>query len=85
MSNGARSVFYFPFQLKFWCSNRRRNSGNEQDKAVEAASVSKRYGKVEALKPFTLTMKSSQVTALLGHNGAGKELRRCFFVYFAVS
>ena len=84
MANGARLKFYFPFQLKFWCGNRRRNDGNEQDAAVEAACVSKRYGKVEALKPFTLTMKSSQVTALLGHNGAGKELWRCF-VYLTVS
>jgi len=83
MANGAKSKLYFPFQLKFWCGNRRRNDGNEQDAAVEASGVSKRYGKVEALKPFTLTMKSSQVTALLGHNGAGKELWRCF-VYLTV-
>ena len=84
MANGAKNKLYFPFQSKFWCGTRRRNDGNEQDAAVEAASVSKRYGKVEALKPFTLTMKSSQVTALLGHNGAGKELWRCF-VYLTVS
>ena len=82
MSNGARSKFYFPFQRKFWCSNRRWNGGNEDD-AVEASGVSKKYGKVEALKPFSLKMKSSQLTALLGHNGAGKEFWRCF-VYLAV-
>ena len=72
MANGAASKFYFPLQLRrFWCSGRLKQSDNEQD-VVEAMGVSKSYGRVDALKPLNLTMKINQVTALLGHNGAGK-------------
>ncbi len=67
MGNGAAMKFYFPFD--FSCK-RRRDDAEGQD-GVEAVNVSKSYGKVEALKPFSLTMKPSQVTAILGHNGAG--------------
>ena len=53
--------------------NRKSSDDNEEGQdGVEAINVSKRFGKVEALKPLSLTMKTSQVTALLGHNGAGK-------------
>ena len=71
MKNGAANKFYFPFQMSFWCAKHRHNESEEQD-GVEAVNVSKTYGKVEALKPFNLKMQPSQVTALLGHNGAGK-------------
>ncbi len=73
MGNGAAMKFYFPFD--FSCK-RRRNNADGQD-GVEAVNVSKSYGKVEALKPFRLTMKPSQVTALLGHNGAGSSHAFC--------
>lgn len=72
MENGAAMKFYFPFY--FSC---RQHKAEEQD-GIEAINVSKSYGKVEALKPLSLTMKPSQVTALLGHNGAGQSL--VFFV-----
>jgi ABC-type Na+ transport system ATPase subunit NatA len=68
MGNGAAMKFYFPFD--FSCKRRRDNP--EGQDGVEAVNVSKSYGKVEALKPFSLTMKPSQVTAILGHNGAGQ-------------
>lgn len=71
MANGAAMKFYFPFQWSYWFGNCRHSSGDVHD-GVEAIGVSKRYGKVEALQPFNLTMKPSEVTALLGHNGAGK-------------
>ena len=74
MGNGAAMKFYFPFD--FSCK-RRRNDAEGQD-GVDAINVSKSYGKVEALKPFNLTMKPSQVTAILGHNGAGQS--QCFSV-----
>jgi len=81
MGNGAASKWYFPVSKAFWCSfcrggNRKSIDDNGEQDGVEAINVSKRYGKVEALKPLSLTMKPSQVTALLGHNGAGKS-RRC--------
>mmetsp|Transcript_22129 Transcript_22129/g.48128 ORF Transcript_22129/g.48128 Transcript_22129/m.48128 type:complete len:1680 (-) Transcript_22129:165-5204(-) len=71
MANGAAMKFYFPFQWSYWFGNCGSSQGEGED-GVEAINVSKNYGKVEALKPFNLTMKTSQVTALLGHNGAGK-------------
>ena len=68
MGNGAAMKFYFPFDFR---CKRRRDNPEGQD-GVEAVNVSKSYGKVEALKPFSLMMKPSQVTAILGHNGAGQ-------------
>ena len=77
MGNGAASKWYFPVSEAFWCSfcrggNKSSENNEEEQEGVEAINVSKRYGKVEALKPLSLAMKPSQVTALLGHNGAGK-------------
>ena len=79
MGNGAALKFYFPFLPKYWCGGRGSDKGgNGQEGGVEAVGVSKSYGQMQALKPFSLTMKTGEVTALLGHNGAGK----CFFVWF---
>jgi ABC-2 type transport system ATP-binding protein len=39
---------------------------------IEARALSKRFGKVEALKGVELHVESGNVTALLGPNGAGK-------------
>mmetsp|Transcript_19842 Transcript_19842/g.41605 ORF Transcript_19842/g.41605 Transcript_19842/m.41605 type:complete len:119 (-) Transcript_19842:92-448(-) len=78
MGNGAALKVWFPFQPKYWCAcaaAKRNGSGSgesEEEDDVRAVDVSKSYGKVEALKPFSLTMKSGEVTAILGHNGAGK-------------
>ena len=40
--------------------------------ALELRSVSKSYGKVQALKDFDLSIEPGQIVALLGPNGAGK-------------
>lgn len=73
MGNGARMRFYFFLTPSFWCGGRRGGGGgDESEDGVVAKDVHKSYGKTEALKPFNLTMKPSQVTALLGHNGAGE-------------
>jgi ABC-type multidrug transport system ATPase subunit len=47
-------------------------SKNAPEVGVEAVNVSKSYGKVEALKPFSIKLNVGEVTSLLGHNGAGK-------------
>ncbi|MEZ5880895.1 MAG: ABC transporter ATP-binding protein [Nitratireductor sp.] len=39
---------------------------------LEIESVSKAFGKVQALEDISLTVAAGEVVALLGHNGAGK-------------
>lgn len=39
---------------------------------VEISHVSKRYGKIEAVRDVSLDLAAGQVAALVGHNGAGK-------------
>ena len=88
MGNGSRLKPWFPFLLRYWAGGCRK--GNRSDRCGEADEemadtdddnvgivshdVSKRYGKVEALKPFSITMKPGTVTSLLGHNGAVSSL-----------
>jgi ABC-type Na+ transport system ATPase subunit NatA len=79
MDNGAAMKFYNP--LNIHCYRHKRSTNNGED-GVVATNVSKSYGKVDALKPFSLTMKTSEVTALLGHNGAGRYPNTSFFVLF---
>ena len=71
--NGARMKPWFVFSPGYWCGGGKRGGkGEGQQNGVEAVNVSKAYGRGEALKPFSLTMKSGEVTAILGHNGAGE-------------
>mmetsp|Transcript_24881 Transcript_24881/g.56295 ORF Transcript_24881/g.56295 Transcript_24881/m.56295 type:complete len:1783 (-) Transcript_24881:57-5405(-) len=85
MGNGARLKPWFPFLLRYWaggCRKGRSDRYGESDEEIAdtdddnvgivSRNVRKRYGKVEALKPFSITMKPGTVTSLLGHNGAGK-------------
>ncbi|KAL9186661.1 hypothetical protein ACHAXT_005899 [Thalassiosira profunda] len=72
MGNGASLRCCFPFLPSYWCNRGSKSDDEEQDKGVEAVRVSKSYGTVQALKPFSLAMKPGEVTAILGHNGAGK-------------
>ena len=39
---------------------------------IEVKHVSKRYGKIEAVRDVTLDLAPGEATALVGHNGAGK-------------
>ena len=82
--NGAALKFYFFLQPGYW---RRSFGGDKEDSdveagisvdgeevsrvGVEALDVSKSYGKVAALKPFSIKLNVGEVTSLLGHNGAG--------------
>lgn len=83
MGNGARLKPWFPFLLRYWaggCRKGRSDRYGESDEEIAdtdddnvgivSRNVRKRYGKVEALKPFSITMKPGTVTSLLGHNGA---------------
>ena len=81
MGNGARLKPWFPFSPRFWIGCRKSNSGRydaeeganvaeDDNVGIVSKEVHKHYGKVEALKPFSITMKPGTVTSLLGHNGA---------------
>lgn len=52
-------------------AQQRRSSTSPDAGAVKVHAVSKFYGGVQALKPVTFEMARGEVTALLGHNGAG--------------
>jgi ABC-2 type transport system ATP-binding protein len=39
---------------------------------IEVRDFSKRFGRVEAVKPLNLTVRPGEVFGLLGPNGAGK-------------
>lgn len=60
----------------------RNGSASQRNAAVQIHGVSKSYGSVDALKPVSFEMALGEVTALLGHNGAGKFLSsiRLFFL-----
>jgi simple sugar transport system ATP-binding protein len=47
-------------------------SGTHAAPAIEARSISKRFGQVEALRDVSLSARAGAVTCLLGDNGAGK-------------
>lgn len=87
MGNGAAVKFYFPLLPDYWHGGSRSSKGDDNGDieagiigkelkdgqvGVEAVNVSKSYGKVEALKPFSMQLNVGEVTSLLGHNGAGK-------------
>jgi len=87
MGNGSPMKFYFPLLPSYWLGGRKKSSEGgdgagvdeekgvgavDRDVGVRAVDVSKTYGKLEALKPLNLSMRKGEVTALLGHNGAGK-------------
>src|ERR1043166_1159628 len=61
----ARSNIARPF-LKF---EMKRPSGKH---ILELEGVTKRYGQVEAVKPFTASVLRGEKIALMGRNGAGK-------------
>ena len=39
---------------------------------IETHDLSKRYGRVDAVKDLSLTVRAEQITGYLGRNGAGK-------------
>lgn len=39
---------------------------------IETSSLTKRYGKITALKNFSVTLEGNKIYGLLGRNGAGK-------------
>jgi ABC-type multidrug transport system fused ATPase/permease subunit len=50
----------------------------KEGRSVELYNLTKQFGPKSAVDRCTLSMYSGQVTALLGHNGAGKS-NHCFF------
>jgi hypothetical protein len=80
--------FYFMCMPSYWVGtnrSQRGNGGSDRDvevgtggettstgAAVRVNAVSKSYGSVHALQPVSFEMARGEVTALLGHNGAGK-------------
>ena len=51
------------------------DTGMERQKSIEIANLRKTFDKKLAVDGLTMTMFYGQITALLGHNGAGVSLR----------
>ncbi len=45
---------------------------SESSTAIELSDISKRFGKVEAIKNVSFTVKKGEILAVLGENGSGK-------------
>ncbi|WP_103502479.1 MULTISPECIES: ABC transporter ATP-binding protein [unclassified Streptomyces] len=46
--------------------------GQRTDAVLEVTGLTKRYGEVQALGGFELTVRPGEIVGLVGHNGAGK-------------
>ena len=70
--NGARRSFYFFLLPSYWYSPLHDRDDDKNPSCVEIKNMSKKFGSFQAVKDFTLKLRGGEVTALLGHNGAGK-------------
>lgn len=70
-ANGKGERFYFFLLPEYWLDNQKPET-SEGNACVVIEDVSKVYGNFEALKGVSFKMNAGEVTALLGHNGAGK-------------
>jgi ABC-type Na+ transport system ATPase subunit NatA len=70
--NGARRSFYFFLLPSYWYSPLHDRDDDQNSSCVEIKNMSKKFGSFQAVKDFTLKLRGGEVTALLGHNGAGK-------------
>ena len=69
--NASPQKFFFFLLPSYWLGHSRSNvtvDGN----GVKVQNVRKTFGDFEAIKGVTLNLIPGEVTALLGHNGAGK-------------
>jgi len=77
--------FYFVFQKSYWFGtpkgiNSQRSSDPvdaeagiaESEAAVKLHGLYKQYGTLEAVSNVSMELAKGEVTAILGHNGAGK-------------
>ncbi|KYB25231.1 ATP-binding cassette sub-family A member 3-like Protein [Tribolium castaneum] len=84
---GVPRPWYFPFTRTFWCKSLPEKTTEEfsqKDKehfeeftdsipvGIKLKKLSKRFGSNNAVKDLNLEMYEGHITALLGHNGAGK-------------
>lgn len=74
--NGAPRKFYFFLLPSYWCGGCIKKSSRKDDSSADAVGIAvndvrKQYGDFEALKGVSMRMERGEVTAILGHNGAG--------------
>jgi ABC-type multidrug transport system fused ATPase/permease subunit len=67
--NGAPKKFYFFLLPSYWFGGKAAVTASGNGVKV---NVRKTFGDFEAIKGVTLNLIPGEVTALLGHNGAGK-------------
>ena len=71
--NGARRSFYFFLVPSYWFGLKPKNQEDGDNAAcIEIKEISKSFGSFKAVENLSLTLRGGEVTALLGHNGAGK-------------
>jgi ABC-type transport system involved in cytochrome bd biosynthesis fused ATPase/permease subunit len=72
--NGAPQKFYFFLVPAYWIGSKvKETSEEERGQGVVVSNIRKMYGEFEAVKSLSMTLEPGTITALLGHNGAGKK------------
>ena len=70
---GTQPWYFFLLWRRYWCAGGRGKVATAVDPTtVQVLGAAKSYGAVQALRPVTFHMARGEVTALLGHNGAGR-------------
>lgn len=83
--NGAAQRPWFFVLPSYWGFNKKESNTGEGDVSnqVIITEAKKRYGDFEAVKRVSLKMYTGEVTALLGHNGAGSKCKLDLLFFFA--
>ena len=74
--NGAPQKPWFFLLPSYWRGSSRGGNDGKESSQVAIREAKKKFGDFEAVKGVSLSMECGEVTALLGHNGAGSKCNK---------